>query len=58
MMNAEATSMAADQKAAEEELDEVKDLFQGAGDLANAVLQLMQGVQQSENDSMQETIRA
>ncbi|MGN0886386.1 MAG: hypothetical protein ACI4RT_05240 [Candidatus Spyradenecus sp.] len=58
MMNAEATSMAADQKAAEEELEEVKDLFQGAGDLANAILQLMQGVQQSENDSMQEAIRA
>lgn len=58
MMNAEATSMAADQKAAEEELEEVKDLFQGAGDLSNAVLQLMQGVQQSENDSMEEAIRA
>ena len=58
MMNAEATAMAADQKEAEEALEEIKDLFQGAGDLANAVLQLMQGVQQSENDSMQEAIRA
>ncbi|MGN0891209.1 MAG: hypothetical protein ACI4W7_06110, partial [Candidatus Spyradenecus sp.] len=58
MMNAEATAMGADQKEAEEALEEVKDLFQGAGDLANAVLQLMQGVQQSENDSMQEAIRA
>lgn len=58
MMNAEATAMGADQKEAEEALEEIKDLFQGAGDLANAVLQLMQGVQQSENDSMQEAIRA
>lgn len=58
IMNAEATRMTADQKAAEEELDEVKDLFAGAGDLANAVLSLMQAIQQSENDSMQEAIRA
>ena len=57
-MNAEATRMSADEKAAEEELAQISDLFQGAGDLANAVLQLMQSVQQSENDSMQEAIRA
>lgn len=58
MINAEATRMGAEQKEAEEQLDEVKDLFQGAGDLSNAVLQLMQAIQQSENDSMQEAIRA
>ena len=58
MMNAEATEMAVKQKAAEEELNQITDLFQGAGDLTNAVLSLMQAVQQAENESMQETIRA
>lgn len=58
MMNAEATEMAVRQKAAEEELNQITDLFQGAGDLSNAVLSLMQAVQQAENESMQEAIRA
>ena len=55
---AEATKQGAEQKKAEEELDQTKDLFSQAEQLVNNVVQLMNAVRQAEMQSMRDAIQA
>ena len=55
---AEATQMGAEQKKAEEELDQTRDLFNQAEELVNSVVQLMNAVRQAETQSMRDAIQA
>ncbi len=58
MQSAEATEMSADQKRAEEERDQIKDLFMQAQDVVKAVLSLFSAVLQAESSSMRDAIHA
>ena len=46
------------QKKKEEEMDELKDLFNQAGDLVKSVIQLMAAVGNAESQSMRDAIQA
>ncbi len=58
LMQAEVTEMSADQKMAEEERDQIKDLFMQAQDVVKAVLSLFNAVLQAESASMRDAIHA
>ncbi|MBR0197317.1 MAG: hypothetical protein IJQ34_04220 [Kiritimatiellae bacterium] len=55
---AEATKVGAEQKKAEEELDQTRDLFNQAEELVNNIVQLMNAVRQAEMQSMRDAIQA
>lgn len=57
IMQAEAAKMAAVQEQKREELEQMKDLFNQAGDLVRSVLQLMQAVSSAETQSMRDAIQ-
>ncbi len=58
MAMADATAKGADEKKAEEQLAETKDLMTSFQDVIEKALQLLQAVQQAENQSMHEAIQA
>ncbi|MBR1588117.1 MAG: hypothetical protein IJ658_07315 [Kiritimatiellae bacterium] len=58
LQQAEATKQGAQQKKAEEELDQTRDLFNQAEELVNNVVQLMNAVRQAETQSMRDAIQA
>lgn len=58
MLSAEATEMGAEQKEAEEGLEQIKDLFNQGQDVIRAVLSLAQAVLQAESQSMRDAIQA
>ena len=58
LKQAEATAMTADQKKAEEALEQTKDLMASFQDVIDAVAQLAQAVLSAENESMRNAIQA
>ncbi len=58
MQLAQATGMAADQKRAEQELEETKELMSSFQDVINKVAQLAQAILQAETQSMRDAIQA
>lgn len=58
LMQAEATEEGAAQKMAEEQLDQIKDLFNQSQEVINKVVQLMSAVIQAETQSMRDAIHA
>lgn len=58
LSQAEATKEGAEHQAAEEQLDQIKDLFSQGQEVVNKVLQLMAAVIQAETESMRDAIRA
>lgn len=58
MQQARATEVGAEQKKAEEELDQTRDLFNQAEELVNSIVQLMNAVRQAEVQSMRDAIQA
>ncbi len=58
LLQAEAMAMSADQKKAEEGLEETKDLMKSFQDVIDQVSKLAQAVLQAENDSMNNAIQA
>ena len=57
-IQAEATKQGAQQKKAEEELDQTRDLFNQAEELVNSIVKLMQAVIGAETQSMRDAIQA
>lgn len=57
-LNAEATRAGAEQTRAQEQLDQIKDLFAQAQEVINKVISLFEAVIQAENASMRDTIQA
>ena len=55
---ADATAEGVEQTQHNEQLDQIKDLFQQAETVVQAVVQLMQAVLSAENESLMEAIRA
>ncbi len=58
MVRAKATMEGVEQTQHNEQLDQIKDLYQQAETVVQAVVQLMQAVLSAENDSLMEAIRA
>ena len=58
LKQAEATAMGADQKKAEEALEQTKDLMSSFQEVIEAVKQLAQAVLAAENESMRNAIQA
>jgi hypothetical protein len=58
MVRANSTMEGVEQTRHNEQLDQIKDLFQQALSVVQAVIQLMQAVLSAENDSLMEAIRA
>ena len=58
MVQAQATMEGVEQTQHNEQLDQIKDLFQQAETVVQAVVQLMQAVLSAENESIMEAIRA
>ena len=57
MQQAEVTKEGAVQEQQKEELEQMKDLFNQAGDLVQAVIQLMQAIGSAETQSMRDAIQ-
>lgn len=58
LVNAKATAKSADRQEAEEQLEQIKDIFSQSQDVINKVLQLMSAVIQAETQSMRDAIHA
>ena len=58
MVRAKATMEGVEQTQHNEQLDQIKDLFQQAETVVQAIVQLMQAVLSAENESLMEAIRA